>query len=85
MGERKVSHQEYKLIRSYWIATSAILPITLFLLFLTVDIIFLDTGLFSWVNADNYLPLIWGLAVFSIPFWILGIASERKLKREFDY
>lgn len=74
--------QRYRLKRSMFIAGIGAGLITLLMVWIGVDIVLHEQAVFSWITADNYIPIIATLTVFSMPFWVLGFLAEQKLRTE---
>lgn len=73
--------QIYRLQRTMAISTVVLVLATSFMFLVSIDIVFWQSWFTSWATAENYLPVIYSVAIFTIPFWVLAIAADRKLKQ----
>jgi len=73
-------NQIYKLQRTMAISTVVLVLATSFMFLVSVDIVFWQSWFTSWATAENYLPVIYTVAILTLPFWVLAIAADRKLK-----
>jgi len=74
--------QQYKLKRTHFVCGIALTAIVGLLTLLTVDILWWQQQLFTWITYENYLPFVGSLVTVSLPFWVAGTVAEIKLRQQ---
>lgn len=74
-------NQLMRLSRTFWVSSVNVMAVVVFMLTTALDIVVWQSWYSSWATSDNFMPLMIGLTIYSLPFWALAILAERKMEQ----